>query len=217
MHLYSKDKLDLVKLDRVFYRDNAVELSRKLLGKYLVHVVNNAELIGRIVEVEAYMGFEDKAAHSYKGRRTNRTEVMYGEEGHAYVYFIYGMHYCLNIVAAEEEIAQAVLIRAIEPVKGIDNMAYYRYGRSFEGLLKSQVRNMTNGPGKLCKALNITKQQNGEDLTGNKLFICDHKKICEAYNIIEAKRIGIDYAEEAKDYLWRFYIEGNPYVSIIEK
>lgn len=217
MYLNSGDKLGLVKLNRSFYRDNAVALSKKLLGKYMIHVINGEELIGKIVETEAYMGVVDKAAHSYNGRRTGRTEVMYGEEGHAYVYFIYGMYHCLNVVAAEKEIAQAVLIRAIEPVKGIDIMTKLRFGKNIEELKKAQVLALTNGPGKLCKAFSITKLQNGEDLSGNKLFICESRNVYENFKIIEAKRIGIDYAEEARDYLWRFYIEGNPYVSVIEK
>ncbi len=215
MHFDSAGKLELVKLNGSFYRENAVDLSKQLLGKYLVHIVKNEKLIGRIAEVEAYMGYDDKAAHSYKGRRTARTEVMYGEEGHAYVYFIYGMHYCLNVVAAEKEIAQAVLIRAAEPVKGLEHMANYRYGKAVEELKKSQVKNLTNGPGKLCKAFNITKELNGEDLTGDRLFICENQAQEDSFEIVKAKRIGIDYAEEARDFPWRFYIKDNPYVSII--
>ncbi|MCQ1530346.1 DNA-3-methyladenine glycosylase [Lutispora saccharofermentans] len=204
-----------MKLNRSFYGENAVDLSKQLLGKYLVHIVRNEELIGRIAEVEAYMGYGDKAAHSYKGKRTARTEVMYGEEGHAYVYFIYGMYYCLNVVAAEKEVAQAVLIRAVEPVKGVEYMANYRYGKAIEELKKSQIKNLTNGPGKLCRAFNITKECNGEDLTGDRLFICENQKQEEPFEIVKTKRIGIDYAEEARDFPWRFYIKDNPYVSII--
>nr|WP_303740752.1 DNA-3-methyladenine glycosylase [Lutispora saccharofermentans] len=205
----------MIKLNRSFYGENAVDLSKQLLGKYLVHIVRNEELIGRIAEVEAYMGYGDKAAHSYKGKRTARTEVMYGEEGHAYVYFIYGMYYCLNVVAAEKEVAQAVLIRAVEPVKGVEYMANYRYGKAIEELKKSQIKNLTNGPGKLCRAFNITKECNGEDLTGDRLFICENQKQEEPFEIVKTKRIGIDYAEEARDFPWRFYIKDNPYVSII--
>lgn len=215
MHFDSAGKLELIKLNRSFYGENAVDLSKQLLGKYLVHIVRNEELIGRIAEVEAYMGYGDKAAHSYKGKRTARTEVMYGEEGHAYVYFIYGMYYCLNVVAAEKEVAQAVLIRAVEPVKGVEYMANYRYGKAIEELKKSQIKNLTNGPGKLCRAFNITKECNGEDLTGDRLFICENQKQEEPFEIVKTKRIGIDYAEEAKDFPWRFYIKDNPYVSII--
>jgi len=209
-----KSQLDLSRLDRSFYSKNAVKLSKDLLGKYLVHSMDGKELIGKIVEVEAYMGVGDKAAHSYNGRRTARTEVMYGEEGHAYVYLIYGMYYCLNVVAAKEGIAQAVLIRALEPIKGSEIMAVYRYGKALGELKKSQIINLTNGPGKLCKALNIEKEYNGEDLTGNRLFICENRSFKEEYDIVETKRIGIDYAQEAKYFPWRFYIKDNPYVSV---
>ena len=212
------------KLNREFYRKDAITLAKDLLGKYIVHTVynetgnniNNVELIGKIIETEAYMGFHDKGAHTYNGKRTPRTEVMYGEEGHAYIYFVYGMYHCLNVVAAEEGIAQAVLIRSLEPIKGLEKMSYERFNKPLSELGKKQIINLTNGPGKLCMALNITKDLNGEDLTSNKLYICD--KVLKAdsnFKIIESKRIGIDYAEEAKDYLWRFYIQGNEYVSVL--
>lgn len=209
-----KSELELIKLDRSFYSKNAVRLSRDLLGKYLVHLKDGKELIGKIVEVEAYMGIGDKAAHSYKGRRTARTEVMYGEEGHGYVYLIYGMYHCLNVVAAKKGIAQAVLIRALEPFRGSEIMAVNRYGKALGELKKSQIMNLTNGPGKLCKAFNIDMKYNGEDLTGNRLFICRIGRFEEDFEIVETKRIGIDYAEEAKYFPWRFYIKDNPYVSI---
>ena len=202
------------KLDRKFYKKNAIDLSKELLCKYLMHNTNGDTLIGKIVETEAYMGFHDKGAHTYNGRRTARTEVMYGEEGHAYIYIIYGMYHCLNVVAAEKEIAQAVLIRALEPIEGFEKMALHRYGKPISELEKKQILNLTNGPGKLCKAFNITKNMNGEDLTNNMLYICEKKGFKERFDIIETKRIGIDYAEEAKDYLWRFYIKGNEYVSV---
>lgn len=209
-------KIELVKLERSFYSKNAVRLSIDLLGKYLVHSMGDKELIGKIVEVEAYMGFSDKAAHSYNGRRTARTEVMYGEEGHAYVYVIYGMYHCLNVVAARKGIAQAVLIRALEPIKGMDIMAFNRYGDTKQELTRKQMINLTNGPGKQCKAFNITKQYNGEDLTGNRLFICRDKNQEDKFDIVETTRVGIDYAEEAKYFPWRFYIKDNPYVSVRE-
>lgn len=202
------------KLERNFYKKNAIDLSKALLGKYLMHHINGEILTGKIVETEAYMGFNDKGAHTYNGRRTARTEVMYGEEGHAYIYLIYGMYNCLNVVAAEKEIAQAVLIRALEPIEGFEKMALYRFNKSFNELKKQQITNLTNGPGKLCKAFNITKDLNGEDLINNRLYISDKKGCKESFDIVEAKRIGIDYAEEAKDYLWRFYIKGNKYVSV---
>lgn len=198
------------KLERKFYKRDSIAISKELLGKYLVHEYDNVKLISKIVEVEAYMGVIDKAAHSYGGRRTKRTEVMYMEGGYAYVYQIYGMYYCMNVVTSEVDNPQAVLIRAIEPVEGIDIMSKNRYGIEYEKLSNYQKKNITNGPGKLCMAMNINKKLNGEDLCKNRLYILDNK---EDFSIVSSKRINIDYAEEARDYLWRFYIEGNKYVS----
>jgi DNA-3-methyladenine glycosylase len=200
------------KLDRSFYNKNSIELSKELLGKYLVHRVDGAELIGKIVEVEAYMGVEDKAAHSYGGRRTERNEVMYGPPGFAYVFIIYGMYDCMNVVCEKVGIPQATLIRALEPIGDLEKMCELRYGQKCSELTKSKFKNLTNGPGKLCKALGITRIQNGEDLCGDNLYILEDENQ-ESFNIVESKRINIDYAEEAKDYLWRYYIEGNIHVS----
>lgn len=200
------------KLDREFYNRDTILVARELLGKVIVHEINGQKLSGKIVEAEAYMGVTDKAAHSYGGRRTSRVEVMYGKPGFAYVFIIYGMYYCFNTVTREEGTPQAVLIRAVEPIEGIDLMAENRFKKPYNQLTKSQMKNLTNGPGKLCGALLIDKTQNGEDLCGNKLYIEEGDN--EKFNIIAAKRVGIDYAEEAKDYPWRFYIEDNKYVSV---
>lgn len=200
------------KLDRQFYNRDTAVVAKELLGKVIVHEINGQKLSGKIVETEAYMGIMDKAAHSYGGRRTPRVEVMYGKPGFSYVFIIYGMYYCFNTVTREEGTPQAVLIRAVEPVEGIDLMAINRFKRPYDQITKSQIKNLTNGPGKLCGALLIDKNQNGEDLCGNKLYIEEGEN--EKFNIISSKRIGIDYAEEAKDYLWRFYIEDNKYVSV---
>lgn len=200
------------KLERSFYNKSALVLAKDLLGKYLVFNTDSERLVGKIVETEAYMGFNDKAAHTYNGRRTPRTEAMYGEEGHAYVYLIYGMYNCFNVVAAEKEIAQAVLIRGLEPIEGLEAMSLNRFNKPYEKLKGSQIIALTNGPGKLCQALGITRDINGEDLTGNRLYICSVKEV--SFDIVEAKRIGIDYAEEARDFLWRFYIKDNKFVSV---
>lgn len=199
------------KLERIFYRKTALVLAKDLLGKYLIFHFNNQKLVGKIVETEAYMGFNDKAAHTYNGKRTPRVETMYGEEGHAYVYIIYGMYNCFNVVAAEKEIAQAVLVRALEPIEGFEAMSLNRFKKSFNQLNKSQVISLTNGPGKLCKAFGITREMNGEDLTGDRLYICSDTE--EKFHIVETTRVGIDYAEEAKDFPWRFYIKDNKFVS----
>lgn len=200
------------KLDREFYNRDTVLVAKELLGKILVHEINGQKLSAKIVEAEAYMGVTDKAAHSYGGRRTSRVEVMYGKPGFAYVFIIYGMYYCFNTVTREEGTPQAVLIRAVEPIEGINLMAQNRFKKPYDQLTKSQIKNLTNGPGKLCGALLIDKGLNGEDLCSDKLYIEEGEN--EKFNIISTKRVGIDYAEEAKDYPWRFYIEGNKYISV---
>ena len=200
------------KLDRSFYNRNTLQVTRELLGKYLVHETNGEKLVGKIVEVEAYMGPEDKAAHSYGGRRTERVKVMYGESGHAYVFHIYGMYNCMNVVTERVGLPQAALIRALEPVEGREKMSLLRFGKSYGELGKREVSNLTNGPGKLCIAMNITRAQNGEDLCSDNLYLMEEDNE-EPFKIVESKRINIDYAEEAKDFLWRFYIKDNKFIS----
>jgi DNA-3-methyladenine glycosylase len=200
-----------MKLDEKFYSRDTLTVAKELLGKVLVHNVDGKLLKGKIVETEAYLGTKDKAAHSYGGKRTKRAETMYEQPGRAYVYLIYGMYYCFNIVAEEEGVPEAVFIRAIEPLVGIDKMSINRFGKSYDQLSKQQKKNLTNGPGKLSIALNIDKTLDKEDLCGDKLYL--EKGQENKFNIIETTRIGIDYAEEAKDFPYRFYIEGNPYVS----
>lgn len=199
-------------VDREFYNKDSLIVAKELLGKLLVHEVNGQKISVKIVETEAYMGVTDRAAHSYGGKRTPRVEVMYGGPGFSYVFLVYGMYYCYNIVTREEGNPQAVLLRAGEPVGGVDLLAQNRFNKAYDQLTKSQIKNLTNGPGKLCKALLIDKSVNGEDLCGDRLYITEGED--EKFNIIAAKRVGIDYAEEAKDYPWRFYIEDNKYVSV---
>lgn len=200
-----------MKLSREFYNRDTLEVAKGLLGKNLVTVENNIITSGKIVEVEAYMGLEDKAAHSYGGRRTKRVEVMYGKPGVAYVYFIYGLYYCMNVVAREEGIAQAVLIRAVEPLQGKEIMSKRRFNKNYDELKKRDIINLTSGPSKLCMAFNIDRSMNGEDLLGDRIYIEEGNK--EEFEIGESPRIGIDYAEEAKHYPWRFFVSANPYVS----
>ena len=192
------------KLEREFYSKSSIQLAQGLIGKILVHKINGQRISGRIVEVEAYMGIEDKAAHSYAGKRTKRTEVMYGIPGILYVFLIYGMYSCVNIVAGELNEPQAVLIRAIEPIDGLEKMSFNRYKKSYEKLSKKERLNITNGPGKLCIAMGIDKSSNGVDLCKDDFYIetDDYKA-----EIISCKRIGIHYVEEAADFLWRFYIK----------
>ncbi|MFX0548769.1 DNA-3-methyladenine glycosylase [Hathewaya histolytica] len=199
------------KLNLDFYRRDSIEVSRDLLGKYLVHSTEEGDIIGKIVEVEAYKGTLDKAAHSYGGKPTKRTEVMFEAGGISYVYLIYGMYNCLNVVASTKGIPEAVLIRSVEPIENIELMCRNRYNKSLKECKRREVINLTSGPGKLCKALGIDRSHNGLDLTSNKLYILEGKQ--EDFEIIETTRIGIDYAEEAKDFPWRFYIKDNPYIS----
>jgi DNA-3-methyladenine glycosylase len=171
----------LPKLNRAFYRRPAIDVAPDLIGKILVRRMDQQELRARIVETEAYIGEHDLACHASKGR-TKRTEVMFGEAGHAYVYFIYGMHDMLNIVCGGVGDAQAVLVRAAEPLDEWD-------------------ANLS-GPGRLARALKVTRQQNGVDLTGNELFLLDSQQ--PTPRILQTKRIGVDYSGDWKDELLRF-------------
>jgi DNA-3-methyladenine glycosylase len=179
------------KLPRSFYDRDTILVARELLGKLLVHRLDGVERIGRIVEAEAYLGPHDRAAHSSKGL-TNRTRIMFGPPGHAYVYFIYGMYWCMNVVTEREGHASAVLLRAIEPVQNVE-------GR-------------TQGPGLLCRAMQIDRRLNGHDLLSSDFFIAQPSGT-EALKIVKRPRIGVDYAGHwAKRHL-RFYIKENPFVS----
>ncbi len=200
------------KLDREFYDRDSVLVAKELLGKILVHETNGQRISAKIVETEAYMGVEDKAAHSYGGKRTPRVEVMYGSSGFSYIFMIYGMHCCFNIVTNEKEKPQAVLIRAAEPLEGVEWMAQKRFEKPYEQLTKLQRRGLTNGPGKLCCALSLDRSFNGMDLCGDEVYVEDGKT--RNSNIVTTKRVNIDYAEEARDYPWRFYIKDNEYVSV---
>lgn len=192
-------------LPRAFYDRDTLTVARDLLGKHLVRRLDGAELVVRITETEAYIGAVDKACHAYGGRRTARTETLYTRPGTAYVYLIYGMYHCLNFVTEPEGTAAAVLLRGVEAVSGTDLMAYHRFGRAFDQLTTYQRKNFLNGPGKVCRALDITRSHNGLDLTGGgELFLCDGE--APAGEIHVGKRVGIDYAEEAVDFPWRFWL-----------
>ena len=192
------------KLTRAFYDRDTLEVARDLLGCHLIHRVAGEELVVRITETEAYIGAVDKACHAYGGRRTARTETLYARPGTAYVYLIYGMYHCLNFVTEGEGTAAAVLLRGVEAVEGADRMARNRFGRDLSQLTTYQRKNFLNGPGKVCKAMAITRAHNGLDLTGEPLFLCGGG--LPAGEIHAGKRIGIDYAEEAVDFPWRFWI-----------
>lgn len=181
----------MLKLSRDFYNRNTITVAKDLLGKYIIHETPKDKKIGRIVEVEAYLGTHDLAAHSSKGI-TKRTQIMFGAPGFSYVYLIYGIYHCLNVVTEPEGSGTAVLIRAVEPILNIE--------------LK------TNGPGLLTKAMNIDLTLNAHDLLSEDFYIAEdaHSPTIE---IVERKRIGVDYAKEWANALLRFYIQDNPYVS----
>ena len=192
-------------LPRAFYDRDTLEVARDLLGTYLVRRLDGAELVVRITETEAYVGAVDKACHAYGGRRTARPETLYAKPGTAYVYLIYGMYHCLNFVTEPEGTAAAVLLRGVEAVSGADLMAFNRFGRAYDRLTADQRKNFLNGPGKVCRALALTRTHNGLDLTaGGELFLCAGEAPTGEIHV--GKRIGIDYAEEAVDFPWRFWL-----------
>lgn len=196
-----------MKINNNLYSLNAVDLGKKLLGKILVRKINGLEIEAKIVEVEAYNGINDKANHAFGGLKTMRTEPMFMEGGHVYVFLIYGMYSCFNIVCGKENDPHAVLIRAVEP---LNNLEFIKNNRNIKS---KKIADLTNGPGKLCQALMIDKSLNKIDLKSNEeIYIKDN--FSDNFNIIEDKRINIDYAEEYKDKLWRFYIKENPFVSV---
>lgn len=197
-------------LDRNFFREDTLVVAKKLLGKVLVRKIDKFELRARIVETEAYLGINDRACHTFNDNKTDRNKIMYMDGGTVYVYQTYGIHFLLNIISSKKEVPEGVLIRAVEPLDNFDIFSMNRFNKKFENLSAYQRKNLTNGPAKLTKALKIDKSFNGRDIFSDKLYIDCAK---EDFEIVESKRIGIDYAKEARDYLYRFYIKNNPYVS----
>jgi len=200
------------KLTLSFYqRTDVLQIAKELLGKILVTKWKGPhgyreETSGRIVEVEAYNGVIDKASHASGGRRTNRNEIMYADGGAAYVYLCYGIHHLFNVVTNKNEIPHAILIRALEPVKGIDVMLQ-RTG-------KKQLDNtLTKGPGNVSKALGIFTKHTGMSLTGKELFIAEDDFVINKKDISASPRIGVDYAGEDAKLLYRFFVKGNLFVS----
>lgn len=193
-----------MRLGRRFFEQNTLDVAQQLLGQYLVREINGKKLIGKITETEAYCGPHDLACHASKGR-TPRTEVMFGKAGFSYVYMIYGMYNCLNIVTEKVDSPAAVLIRSLEPVEGIELMKKSRG--------QNTINNLTTGPGKLCQALSITKEHNNLDATKTSMLYIRKGTHIKPSQIVKKKRIGIDYAGAYKDKLWRFYIKNNNFIS----
>ncbi len=181
------------KLPREFYARSTLVVARQLIGMHLVHADAGTRRVGRIVETEAYLGPQDLAAHSARGR-TRRNDVMFGPAGHAYVYFIYGFWNCVNVVTRAAGVPHAVLIRALEPIENLPDKTW--------------------GPGLLCRAMNIDRRLNGVDLCGSRLWI-ERPASRRRVHITRATRIGVDYAGDWAHRLWRFYDTASPYVSTV--
>lgn len=194
----------MTKLTRSFYDRDARIVAEDLIGKVLVRKYDDTVIKTRINETEAYIAEIDKASHGYGGKITPRTKIMFGPPGYTYVYLIYGMYYCLNFVTEAEGTCSAVLIRGADPLDNIEEMCLNRHNKRLEELSKVQIKNLSNGPGKLCNALKITKEHNGLDLIGDEIFVIDDGY--KDFKVEKTKRINIDYAEEAKDFLWRYII-----------
>ena len=193
-------------LPRKFYIRPVLTVAKDLLGKVLIKKDWNQVLAARIVEVEAYDGKIDESAHTFIGK-TKRNEVMFNEGGYLYVYFTYGAHFCCNVVTGKKDHGTAVLIRAVEPLSGVDEMIKNRFNRELKA--EKEIYNLTSGPGKVCKAFGINKDHYGYDLTNSDIFIVDQPKLKK--NMIGiSKRIGITKSVSLP---WRFFEIGNPYLS----
>lgn len=190
-----------------FYnRKNVVQIAKELLGKIVVTNIEGFITSGRIVETEAYVGITDKASHSFNGRRTARNEIMYAAPGTAYIYICYGMHQMLNIVTNEKEIPDAILIRAIEPIKGIETMLEITGKKTLD-------RTLTRGPGNVGKALGIFTRHSGARLLDNEIYLLDDGSVISEKDLGISKRIGVESAGADSLLPYRFYVKGNKYVS----
>ncbi len=204
------------KLPKSFYtRSDVVLIARELLGKYLVTDINDKITVGKIVETEAYCGATDRACHAHLNKKTERTKIMFEEGGVAYVYLVYGMYKLFNIVTNEYGKADAILIRAIEPIEGIETMLERRKMekiKDINGNFKLK-KNLTAGPGIMSLAMGIDLSEYGQDLTENRIWIEDRKEKIEENQIIASPRVNIDYAQEDKHLPWRFRIKDNKWTS----
>ncbi len=200
-----------MRLMEEFYLGDTVAIARSLVGKYLVRQLDHETLVCRITETEAYVGAIDKACHAYGYHKTPRNATMFGPPGHAYIYFIYGMHCCVNFVTNPVGEPDAVLLRGLSPVYGTETMALRRFGKPTTAFSPYQRKNFLNGPGKCCQALGLTTQLDGMSLTDDRLFLCTSPTDAglppaeePPFTVEAGRRIGIDYAQEAVDFPWRF-------------
>ncbi|MFZ5365240.1 MAG: DNA-3-methyladenine glycosylase [Patescibacteria group bacterium] len=194
-----------------FYNQNTLIVARSLLGQFIIREYKGKKLIGKIVETESYVGPKDLASHASRGK-TERTKIMFGPPGYSYIYLVYGLNYCFNIVTEAKDYPAAVLIRAVEPIAGIDQMIKNRKLSSRISHVASRLSNLTNGPGKFCQAFAIDKNLNDHPLNKKPLSLEWGEKI-KPSQIVKSTRIGVDYAGEYAKKKWRFYIKGNPFVS----
>jgi len=195
------------RLKRSFYEREPLIVTRDLLGRYIVKETAEGKLVGKIVEVEAYIGPYDKASHTYNNRKTKRTEVQYKERGLAYIFTVHGKNVCFCIVIGKKYEPAVALVRAVEPISGLDIMKRNRK--------TNNIKNLTNGPSKFCQAFGITKKDYGLDLCKSSELYLTKGEIVHDSEIARSKRVNIDYAEEWKDKEWRFYIKNNRFVSKI--
>ena len=191
---------------KFYLSDDVINTSKLLLGKILVTNINNKITSGMITEVEAYLGINDKASHTYNNKRTSRTEPMLSKGGIVYIYLCYGIHHLINFVVGEKDFPSAILIRSIKPIDGIKTMMKRRK-------IKKLKKELTNGPGKLSKALGITMKHNSVSLNSEKIWLENHNIIINKKDILSSPRIGVDYAGEDAKLPYRFYIKNNKWIS----
>jgi len=189
-----------------YYRQDVVSIARELIGKFVFSNIDGHISGGMIVETEAYRGPDDRGSHAYNGRRTPRNEIMYARGGLVYMYICYGIHDMFNIVTAGEGTSHAILIRAIQPVEGLDIM------RERRGIYDQDWR-LCQGPGALAKALGLAIIHNGTDLTGNEIWLEDRKTVIDPVNIMASARVGMNFEGPYKTIPWRFYVKGSRFVS----
>ena len=196
--------MHLERMPRSFYLQPALKVAKELLGLFLVKRIGRGKLIGRIVEVEAYLGSKDPASHAYRGK-TARNEVMFRKGGHLYVYFTYGMHFCSNVVVEREGIGHAVLLRAVQPIAGIERMKHNRRLQHDDDLTR-----LCGGPARLCQAFGIARRENGTDLCGNSIWIACDRDERKRPRPSRSTRVGINVATHHR---WRYFLRGSPFVS----
>jgi DNA-3-methyladenine glycosylase len=201
-------------IEKEFFNRDTLIVSQELLGKIIVRNIEGITYRAKIVETEAYLGINDRAAHTFAGRKTERNKIMYEDAGTIYVYQSYGIHYLMNFVTLDKNTPEATLIRAVDPINQLDNVSLNRFGKLYSELTNYQKKNLTNGPGKLTKALKINKNLNGANLFSSEIYLEEGDS---DFDIVVDKRIGIDYSKEAIDYPYRFYIKDNDNVSILKK